>query len=154
MRWAWRGQHCPRPVGIDIGDLHGFADSGVFFWRRRHHCYWSKLLQYGDCGLTGGLRGVPRRVPRGRLAWKHATAAQKLEPAQGFTPDQRFFVGMAQWACGDMRPEMKRERAITDPHSPLEYRINGVVSNMPEFATAFGCKVGQPMVRKDPCRVW
>jgi len=53
-------------------------------------------------------------------------------------------------ACGDMRPEMKRERAITDPHSPLEYRINGVVSNMPEFATAFGCKVGSRWCGKIP----
>jgi len=53
-----------------------------------------------------------------------------------------------------MRPEMRRERALTDPHSPLEYRINGVVSNMPEFAKAYGCKVGQPMVRENACRVW
>jgi endothelin-converting enzyme/putative endopeptidase len=44
--------------------------------------------------------------------------------------------------------------AITDPHSPPEYRINGVVANMPDFAVAFACKVGQPMVREKPCRVW
>ena len=49
---------------------------------------------------------------------------------------------------------MKREWALTDPHSPLEYRINGVVSNMPEFAQAFSCQVGQPMVRQPACRVW
>jgi putative endopeptidase len=49
---------------------------------------------------------------------------------------------------------MKRELAITDPHSPLEYRINGVVSDMPEFAEAFSGKVGQPMVRQPTCRVW
>jgi endothelin-converting enzyme/putative endopeptidase len=61
---------------------------------------------------------------------------------------------MAQWACGDTRPETKRERAITDPHSPLEFRVNGVVSNMPEFSKAFSCKVGQPMVRQNACRVW
>ena len=61
---------------------------------------------------------------------------------------------MAQWACGDERPESKRVNAITNPHSPDEYRINGVVSNMPEFAAAFACKAGQPMVRKDVCRVW
>jgi putative endopeptidase len=88
------------------------------------------------------------------IAWKHATAAQKLESAGGFTPDQRFFIGMAQWACGDIRPEMKRVHAVTDPHSPLEYRVNGVVSNMPEFSTAFGCKAGDPMVRAKACRVW
>jgi endothelin-converting enzyme/putative endopeptidase len=61
---------------------------------------------------------------------------------------------MAQWACGDERAESKRAGAITDPHSPDEYRINGVVSNMPEFATAFSCKLGQPMVREKACRVW
>ncbi len=87
-------------------------------------------------------------------AWKHATEGKDLKPVDGLTPDQRYFIGMAQWACGDMRPEMKRERAITDPHSPLRYRVNGVVSNMPEFAKAYGCKAGQPMVRENACRVW
>ena len=88
------------------------------------------------------------------IAWKHANAGQNLQPIAGFTPDQRFFIGMAQWACSNERPENKRVRAITDPHSPDEYRINGVVSNMPEFANAFACKLGQPMVRPKPCRVW
>jgi endothelin-converting enzyme/putative endopeptidase len=88
------------------------------------------------------------------LAWKDATKGQDLKPIGGFTPDQRFFIGVAQWACGDERPENKRLNAITNPHSPDEYRINGVVSNMPEFAKAFSCKVGQPMVRRPVCRVW
>jgi len=88
------------------------------------------------------------------MAWKEADKAMDLKPADGLTPDQRFFVGMAQWACGDERPESKRVHAITDPHSPLQYRINGVVSNMPEFQQAFSCKVGQPMVRANACRVW
>ena len=87
-------------------------------------------------------------------AWKHATEGQNLQPIDGFTPDQRFFIGMAQWACGEERPENKRANAITNPHSPDEYRINGVVSNMPQFAAAFSCKVGQPMVRAKSCRVW
>lgn len=88
------------------------------------------------------------------LAWKKSTAGQTLAPADGLSPDQRFFVGMAQWACGDERPEHKRQNAILDPYSPNEYRINGVVSNMPEFREAFGCKVGQPMARAGACRVW
>ncbi len=88
------------------------------------------------------------------LAWKHATRGQTLQPEGGFTPDQRFFVGMAQWACGYERPESKRLAAQTDEHSPNEYRINGVVSNMPEFGAAFSCKPGQPMVRQPVCRVW
>jgi endothelin-converting enzyme/putative endopeptidase len=88
------------------------------------------------------------------LAWKHETAGQDLKPLEDLSPDQRFFVGMAQWACGETRPESKRMHAITDPHSPDEFRINGVVSDLPEFGKAFGCKVGQPMMRANACRVW
>lgn len=88
------------------------------------------------------------------IAWKNATKGQDLKPIDGFTPDQRFFIGMGQWACGDERAESKRANAITNPHSPEEYRINGVVSNMPQFRDAFACKVGQPMVRENACRVW
>ncbi len=88
------------------------------------------------------------------LAWKDATKDQKLEARDDLTPDQRFFVGMAQWACSNERPESLRQRALTDPHSPDKYRVNGVVANMPEFAQAFGCKPGQPMAREHVCRVW
>jgi len=88
------------------------------------------------------------------VAWKRATAGQDLQSADGFTPDQRFFIGMAQWACGDARPEMKRMSALTNPHSPDEYRVNGVVTNLPEFGKAFGCKAGQPMMSAKGCRVW
>jgi putative endopeptidase len=88
------------------------------------------------------------------LAWKRAAEGQDLKPQDGLTPDQRFFVGMAQWACSDQRPETARMRATTDPHSPEIYRVNGVVSNLPAFASAFGCKPGTPMVRAQACRVW
>jgi endothelin-converting enzyme/putative endopeptidase len=88
------------------------------------------------------------------MAWKNATRGQELKPVEGFTPDQRFFIGMAQWACGDERPASRRLSAVTNEHSPEQYRINGVVSNMPEFARAFSCKTGQPMVRPQACRVW
>jgi len=78
----------------------------------------------------------------------------KLSDAEGFTPDQRFWVGMAQWACENNRPENLRVNALTNPHSPGYARINGVVSNMPEFQKAFGCKANQPMVHTPVCRVW
>ena len=61
---------------------------------------------------------------------------------------------MAQWACGDERPEEKRVNATVNPHSPNEFRVNGVVSNMPEFGQAFSCNEGQPMMRANACRVW
>ncbi len=88
------------------------------------------------------------------IAWKRATEGKDLQPVDGFAPEQRFFIGMAQWACGSERPESRRVKAVTDPHSPNEYRINGVVANMPEFGRAFACKAGQPMVRENACKIW
>jgi endothelin-converting enzyme/putative endopeptidase len=88
------------------------------------------------------------------IAWKEAVANENFQPAEGLTPDQRFFVGMAQWACENQRPENLRANAITNPHSPGKYRINGVVSDLPQFQKAFDCKDGQPMVRKTMCKVW
>jgi len=88
------------------------------------------------------------------IAWKDATRDLKLQPIDGLTPDQRFFIGFAQWDCSNERPEQLREWAITNPHSPSRDRINGVVVNMPEFEQAFSCKAGQPMVSAKPCKVW
>jgi endothelin-converting enzyme/putative endopeptidase len=88
------------------------------------------------------------------IAWKKQTEGLKLENKDGFTPDQRYFIGMAQWACENQRDENLRVSALTNPHSPGWARVNGVVVNMPEFQKAFGCKVGQPMVHTPACRVW
>lgn len=88
------------------------------------------------------------------IAWKSATKDKDPQPVDGLSPDQRFFVGMAQWACGSERPESLRADAITEEHSPNPFRINGVVQNMPEFQKAFACRVGQPMVRANACRIW
>jgi endothelin-converting enzyme/putative endopeptidase len=88
------------------------------------------------------------------IAWKKATEGQNLKPMEGFTPDQRFFIGFAQWACENTREANSRLQAATDPHSPGFARINGIVTNMPEFASAFSCKAGQPMVKAKACKVW
>ena len=88
------------------------------------------------------------------IAWQKQTATQRLMPVDGFTPDQRFFIGMAQWACENERPENQRVNAATDPHSPGFARVNGVVVNMPQFQAAFGCKTGQAMVHTPACKVW
>jgi putative endopeptidase len=88
------------------------------------------------------------------LAWKEDTKNQKLEPLDGLSPEQRFFVAYGQSWCTNERDEDKRLRATVDPHSPEKYRANGVVSNMKEFREAFHCKPGQPMVRENACRVW
>ena len=90
------------------------------------------------------------------MAWKDATKEKNLQPVDGLTPEQRFFIGFAQWDCANERPEDLRVRAATDPHSPAQYRINGVVVNMPEFSKAFSCKAGQEMTKppEKVCKVW
>jgi putative endopeptidase len=107
----------------------------------------SKLTEGEDVADLGGLILA-------WMAWKEQTKNQQLKPIEGLTPEQRFFVGYAQWACENNRPEEERANAITDPHSPGKYRVNGLVVNMPEFEQAFSCKAGQPMVRENRCRVW
>jgi len=87
-------------------------------------------------------------------AWKETTKGQKLEPMDGLTPAQRFFVGYGQYGCSNTRNEAKRWRATVDPHSPDRYRASGVVTNMPEFQEAFRCRTGTPMASANRCRVW
>src|SRR6266404_1899781 len=88
------------------------------------------------------------------LAWREDTKDQKLEPLDGLTPEQRFFVAYGQSWCTNERDENKRLRATVDPHSPEKYRANGVVENMKEFREALTRHTGQPMVRENSCRVW
>ncbi len=109
----------------------------------------SKLTEGEDVADLGG-------TILAYIAWKDADKDMHLTNRDGLTPDQRFFVGFAQWACENDRPEDLRARAITDPHSPAKYRVNGVVVNVPEFGPAFGCKAGSPMVKPadQVCKVW
>jgi putative endopeptidase len=72
----------------------------------------------------------------------------------GFTPEQRFFLSFAQAWRGVARDEAVRLQVQTDPHSPRRFRAVGPVSNMPEFARAFSCSPGDPMVRSEPVRIW
>ena len=72
----------------------------------------------------------------------------------GFSPEQRFFLGFAQIWCENSSPQSERQQALTNPHSPGRYRVNGTLQNMPEFQKAFSCKAGQPMVSENACRVW
>ena len=72
----------------------------------------------------------------------------------GYTPEQRFFLGFGRVWCEKQRPEYLRMQVSTNPHSPGRYRVNGVVQNMPEFQKAWGCKAGQPMVAENACHVW
>jgi putative endopeptidase len=107
----------------------------------------SKLTEGEDVADLGGLILA-------YMAWKADTQGKQLENRDGFAPDQRFFIGYAQWACENQRPENLRANAITNEHSPGKYRVNGLMVNIPEFQQAFSCKAGQPMVRENRCRVW
>ena len=96
-------------------------------------------------------------VRLGYLAWQHRLQEPGAKPdvdLDGMTPAQQFFAAYAQSWCSSTRPETLRLRVETDPHSPEEYRVNGVVENMPEFQQAFGCKAGQPMVSTHRCSIW
>ncbi|HMA25565.1 MAG TPA: M13 family metallopeptidase, partial [Gemmatimonadaceae bacterium] len=75
---------------------------------------------------------------------------------EGFTPEQRFFIGYAQTWRTQSRPESMKSRVTVDPHAPERWRVNGPLSNMAAFASAFGCKTGDPMVREAALipRIW
>ena len=88
------------------------------------------------------------------MAYLASSAGQAGQTLDGFTPEQRVFLGFAQVWCENRRPEYERLQAATNPHSPGRYRVNGVVANMPEFQKAFSCKAGAPMVSANACRVW
>ncbi|MFZ0320282.1 MAG: M13 family metallopeptidase [Candidatus Sulfotelmatobacter sp.] len=79
---------------------------------------------------------------------------KESEKIDGYTPEQRFFLGFGRVWCEKRRPEYERMQVTTNPHSPGRYRVNGVVQNMPEFQKAWGCKAGQPMVAENACHVW
>jgi len=72
----------------------------------------------------------------------------------GWTPRQKFFLSYGNVWCEQYRPELMRTAVLTNPHSIPKYRVNNVLSNMPEFQQAFSCKAGAPMVRAKQCRVW
>jgi endothelin-converting enzyme/putative endopeptidase len=106
-----------------------------------------KLTLGENTADNGGLRIA-------MMAYLTRTAAQPAATLDSFTPEQRLFLAWGQIWCENTRPERARMLAQTNPHSPGRYRVNGVVSNMPEFAKAFSCKADGPMVRQNACRVW
>jgi putative endopeptidase len=100
---------------------------------------------------NGGARIALMALERMIAEDKTGKEAQKID---GYTPEQRFFLGFARVWCEKRRPEYERTQVTTNPHSPGKWRVNGVVQNMPEFQQAWGCKAGQPMVSANACHVW
>jgi putative endopeptidase len=123
---------------------------------------YDSFVAVGDVHVNGKLTLGENTADNGglRLAFLAYLADAKrknidLEKKEnGYTPVQQFFLGHAQTWCGSTRPEQMRLQVQTDPHSPREFRVNGVERNMREFGEAFGCKVGQPMMPQNACRVW
>ncbi len=169
-------------VGHEL--THGFDDQGRQFDANGNLSEWwtaddakkfeqktdCEVKEYGDFSVADGVK-VNGKLTLGentadnggvRLAYYAFLADAKrksidLQAKQdGYTPAQQFFLAHAQNWCGSTRAQQERMQVETDFHSPRQFRVNGVVRNMPEFSEAFGCKAGQPM---DPgpaaaCRVW
>jgi putative endopeptidase len=110
-----------------------------------------KLTLGENTADNGGLR-LAYQAFLANAKRKHLDVTKKQ--ADGFTPTQEFFLGYGQNWCGEIRPEQVRLQVQTDPHSPREFRVSGVVRNMPEFGKAFSCKAGQPMMPAKVCRTW
>jgi predicted metalloendopeptidase len=167
-------------VGMVIGHemTHGFDDQGRKFdgdgnlrdwWTakdgaefdKRAACIaneYSSFTAVDDVKLNGRLTLGENSADNGglRIALMalQDTLQNKKEKLDGFTPEQRLFLGFAQIWCENTAPQESRARAMTDPHSPGRYRVNGTVQNMPEFQKAFSCQASQPMVSTNACRVW
>ena len=170
-------------IGVVIGHelTHGFDDQGSKFdaegnltnwwteqdrteFEKRTGCIadeYSGFVAVDDVHLNGrltlgentadngGLR-IALMALRKQMAHDAKTAAKK----DGFTAEQRFFLGFAQIWCQNATPESSRLLAKTDPHSPGQYRVNGTLQNSADFAKAFNCKAGQKMVSANACHVW
>jgi putative endopeptidase len=110
-----------------------------------------KLTLGENIADLGGVKLALSTLERGENA---ADAASTKTGT--FTPEQQFFLGFAQSWCANYRPEALRLLVATNPHSPPRFRVNGPLSNMAEFASAFQCKEGAPMVRsaRDRCEIW
>ena len=169
-------------IGMVMGHelTHGFDDEGRQFdldgnlkdwwgksvndeFERRAECVKKQYDSYvvlGDLHVNGKLTLGENIADLGgiKLAYqafkaKHPSAS--APPAKGeLTPEQELFLGFAQGWCGKMRDEALRHLVATNPHSPPNLRVNGPLSNLPEFAEAFSCKPDAKMVKKDRCEVW
>jgi endothelin-converting enzyme/putative endopeptidase len=167
-------------VGAVIGHemTHGFDDQGRKFdgdgnlrdwwtakdgaeFEKRAACIadeYSGFTSVDDVKLNGRLTLGENSADNGGLRIAYMALENALQgkhdKIDGLTPEQRFFVGFAQVWCENMRPEEARTRAMTDPHSPGRFRVDGTLVNMPEFQQAYSCKPDQPMVHVNSCRVW
>ena len=115
----------------------------------------------GDLHLKGGLVTGEAVADLGglMLAYRafHASAAYATAAMlDGYTPDQQFFLSFAHFWAQSTRPEQARAYATADPHPPGQYRVNGTLANVPQFAQTFGSAVGAPSAppADKRCVIW
>ena len=169
-------------IGAVIGHeiTHGFDDSGSQYDAEGNLKMWwtpedrKKFDERAACvadqfngyqiqdglNINGKLTLGENLADLGGLTMAYAAYQKSLEgkpkPANidGFTPEQRFFLGYAQvWATKSTQ-EFERQQVLTDPHSNARYRVNGPLSNLPQFAEAFSCEQDNKMVRANACKIW
>jgi putative endopeptidase len=169
-------------IGAVIGHevSHGFDDSGSKFGADGNLKSWwttedrAKFDERAACVVDqfNGYEVLPGLNVNGKLtlgenigdfagltiAYAALMNAMKGKPApakiDGFTAEQRFFLGWAQVWAAKSTPEAERSQVLGDPHSAAKWRVNGPMSNMPEFAKAWGCKAPQKMIRPNACLIW
>jgi putative endopeptidase len=170
-------------IGSVIGHemTHGFDDQGAKFDEQGNlRNWWSAkdlenfqsraaciAKQYGEWNVEEGLN-LHGELVTGEaiadlggvtLAYRAYQKSLEKNPRltlDGYSPEQRFFLGFAQVWGQNMAPEEARRRALTDPHAPGPARVNLTVSNMPQFADAWSCPAGAKLVRKEGerCGIW
>ena len=168
-------------IGAVIGHeiSHGFDDQGSKFDGKGNlHEWWTpddrrNFTERGDCVVNqfNSYEVEPGLHQNGKLvlgesigdlgglaiayaAYEKSIEGKRPKDIDGFTPEQRFFLGWAQVWGTNQRPEAARLQTNTDPHPLARFRGNGPLSNMEVFARAFGCKKGDPMVRVQACKIW
>ncbi len=168
-------------IGMVMGHelTHGFDDQGRKFdgegnlrewwtpqvndaFNAKAQCVVDQYAGYkvGDLNLNGQLTLGENIADIGgmKIAYQAMKRARQGMPSRvegvPFSAEQQFILSYAQTWCTARRPEYARMLVTVDPHSPPEFRVNGVMVNLPEFAEAFSCKVGQPMAPEARCVVW
>ena len=170
-------------IGIVIGHeiTHGFDDVGSKYDARGNVREWytpedrKAFEQRTSCEVReyDNFEPVPGQKLNGSLTLGENTAdngalrlgyialmdmlkrdPRLVQTVDGYTPAQQYFISFGQILCENRTDPVSRMDAKTDPHSPGEFRANGVVQNFDMFGKAFGCKVGDRMVPKNSCRVW
>lgn len=170
-------------IGAVIGHeiTHGFDDEGSKYdaqgnlktwwtdadlktFEQKGSCVVEQFNKYkvgsGDVFMNGKLTLGENIADLGGLTMAFIAFENSLKGkpknvgSDGFTPEQRFFLGWAQAWADKSSPQAEEWQAKNDPHAIARYRVNGPMANMPQFAEAFKCKQNQPMVRTDLCKIW